>query len=293
MNRNAATAKLRAELTDIKRTEQVQNSAFELVRNNSLGLTEERRRVARPGAQRIDMMGCRIDNLSMEETIQTIDGFIRSGRPHQHVVVNVDKLVKASRDTELRRIINECALVNVDGMPVVWASRLLSKPLKERVAGVDLFEELMRRSSTKGWRVFLLGAQEEVVAGVKTVYERKYPGLTIAGYRNGYWKPEEEAGVVEQIKAAKADLLFVAISSPKKEQFLGKYQAEMKIPFAMGVGGTFDVAVGKVKRAPLWMQKSGLEWFYRFLQEPRRMFKRYFIDDAAFFGLLVKEFIRR
>lgn len=243
--------------------------------------------------ERIEIMGCQIDNLTMEETIQTIDGFIRSGKPHQHVVVNVDKLVKASRDVQLRNIINGCALVNVDGMPVVWASRLLSKPLKERVAGVDLFEELMRRSATKGWRVFLLGAQEDVVAGVKTVYERKYPGLTIAGYRNGYWKPEEEAGVVEQIKAAKADLLFVAISSPKKEQFLGKYQAEMKIPFAMGVGGTFDVAVGKVKRAPLWMQKSGLEWFYRFLQEPRRMFKRYFIDDAAFFGLLVKEFVRR
>lgn len=238
---------------------------------------------------RIEMMGCQVDNLSMEETLQTIEGFIKSGLPHQHVVVNVDKLVKASRDPELRRIINECALINVDGMPVVWASRLLGKGLKERVAGVDLFESLMHRSSEKGWRVFLLGAKEEVVSGVKTLYEKKYPGLVVAGYRNGYWKADEEAGVVEQIKAAKADLLFVAISSPKKEQFLGRYQAEMKIPFAMGVGGTFDVAVGKVKRAPLWMQQAGLEWFYRFLQEPRRMFKRYFVDDMAFFWLLLKE----
>ena len=238
---------------------------------------------------RIEMMGCHIDNLTMEETLQTVEGFIKSGKQHQHVVVNVDQLVKASRDPELRRIINECALINVDGMPVVWASRLVGKPLKERIAGVDLFESLMQRSASKGWRVYLLGAREDVVSGVKQIYEKKYPGLVVAGYRNGYWKPEEEARVVAQVTAAKADLLFVAISSPKKEHFLGRYQAEMKIPFAMGVGGTFDVAVGKVKRAPMWMQNAGLEWFYRFLQEPRRMFKRYFVDDMAFFWLLVKE----
>ena len=243
--------------------------------------------------ERIEMMGCQIDNLTMEETLGRVEQFIASGQPHQHVVVNVDKLVKASRDAELRQIINDCALINVDGMPVVWASRLLGKPLKSRVAGVDLFEALMQRASTKQWRVFLLGAREEVVSGVKSLYEAKYPGLVVAGYRNGYWKADEEPAVVEQIKAAQADLLFVAISSPKKEQFLGQYQAEMKIPFAMGVGGTFDVAVGKVKRAPLWMQNNGLEWFYRFLQEPRRMFKRYFIDDIAFFWLLAKEATRR
>jgi N-acetylglucosaminyldiphosphoundecaprenol N-acetyl-beta-D-mannosaminyltransferase len=241
-------------------------------------------------SERITLMGCSIDNLSMEETLQTIEGFIHTGRPHQHVVVNVDKLVKASRDPELRQIINDCALVNVDGMPVVWASRLLGKPLKERVAGVDLFEALMRRAGDKGWRVFLLGAKEEVVSKVAATYQHKYPRLVLAGYRNGYWKGEaEEAQVVEQIRDARPDLLFVAISSPKKEQFLGRWQAEMQIPFAMGVGGTFDVAIGHVKRAPVWMQKSGLEWFYRFLQEPRRMFRRYFIEDMAFVWLFIKE----
>lgn len=244
-------------------------------------------------SERITMMGCQIDNLSMEDTLQKIEGFIHSGLPHQHVVVNVDKLVKAERDPELRRIINECALINVDGMPVVWASRLLGKPLKERVAGVDLFEALMARAAQKGWRVFLLGAREEVVSGVKHSYEIKYPGLVVAGYRNGYWRPEEEEGVVRQIEEARADLLFVAISSPKKEHFLGQYQARMKVPFAMGVGGTFDVAVGRVKRAPRWMQQAGLEWFYRFLQEPRRMFRRYFIEDMAFIRLLLKEASRR
>lgn len=243
--------------------------------------------------QRVEILGCKIDNLSMEETLQKVDDFIKSGRPHQHVVVNVDKLVKASRDPQLRRIINECALINADGMAVVWASRLLGKPLKERVAGVDLFESIMQRAAAKTWRVFLLGAQEEVVSRVKHDYERKYPGLTVAGYRNGYWTQEDEQSVARQIEAAQADILFVAISSPKKEQFLNRYQAEMRIPFAMGVGGTFDVAAGKVKRAPKWMQKSGFEWFYRFLQEPRRMFKRYFIEDMVFFWLLLKEAIRR
>nr|WP_316643921.1 WecB/TagA/CpsF family glycosyltransferase [uncultured Roseateles sp.] len=243
--------------------------------------------------QRIEMMGCTIDNLSMEETLQAVEGFVNSGKPHQHVVVNVDKLVKAQHDPELRKIINDCALINADGMPVVWASRLLGKPLKERVAGVDLFEALMQRAAEKGWRVFLLGAKEEIVSRVHDLYAKKYPELTFAGYRNGYWRPDEESAIVEQITSAKADLLFVAISSPKKEQFLGAYQARMRIPFAMGVGGTFDVAAGKVKRAPVWMQKSGLEWFYRFLQEPRRMFRRYFIEDMAFVGLFIREWTKR
>jgi N-acetylglucosaminyldiphosphoundecaprenol N-acetyl-beta-D-mannosaminyltransferase len=238
-------------------------------------------------------MGCYIDNLSMEETLLTIEGFIASGTPHQHVVVNVDKLVKAQADPELRQIINDCALVNVDGMPVVWASRLLGKPLKERVAGVDLFEAIMRQSAERGWRVFLLGAREEVVSAVRHIYEQKYPSIQVAGHRNGYWKPEEEADVVQQVKASRTDVLFVAISSPRKEQFLRRWQSEMRVPFAMGVGGTFDVAAGLVKRAPVWMQKVGLEWFYRFLQEPRRMFRRYFVEDMAFIGMLFREMGRR
>ncbi|MDB5916191.1 MAG: UDP-N-acetyl-D-mannosamine transferase [Massilia sp.] len=244
--------------------------------------------------QRITLMGCQIDNLSMEDTLVKVEGFIQTGRPHQHVVVNVDKLVKASRDESLRRLINDCALVNADGMPVVWASRLLGTPLKERVAGIDLFEALMERAAEKGWRVFLLGAREEVVLAVRDAYQHKYPQMRFAGWRNGYWNGEqEEAEVVEQIRASRADLLFVAISSPKKEIFLGRHQAAMKIPFAMGVGGTFDVAIGRIRRAPRWMQQSGLEWLFRFMQEPRRLFRRYFIDDMAFIWLLIKEAARR
>ncbi len=243
--------------------------------------------------ERVTLFGCNIDNVSMEETLALVEGFVRARRPHQHVVVNVDKLVKASRDEGLRRIINACDLVNVDGMPVVWASRLLGKPLKERVAGIDLFEALMGRAADKGWRVFLLGARPDVVREVAATYARRYPGLVLAGVRDGYWQGEDaEAGVVRQVRDSRADLLFVAISSPRKEQFLGLYQAEMRIPFAMGVGGSFDVATGRVKRAPAWMQTAGLEWFFRFLQEPRRMFRRYFIDDMAFIWLVIKEAAR-
>jgi N-acetylglucosaminyldiphosphoundecaprenol N-acetyl-beta-D-mannosaminyltransferase len=249
------------------------------------------KRVNREG--RVDVLGCHVDNLSMEETLGVIEGFIATGEPHQHVVVNVDKLVKARHDPALRRIINDCDLINADGMPVVWASRMLGTPLKERVAGIDLFEALMKRCAERGWRVFLLGAREEVVARVKTVYEERYPGIAIAGYRNGYWNADEEAGVAEQVRAAGTDILFVAISSPKKERFLGEWQSHMKVPFAMGVGGTFDVAVGKVSRAPVWMQRAGFEWLWRVIQEPRRMFKRYFVDDMAFFGMLARALIAR
>lgn len=229
----------------------------------------------------------------MSETVDIVGEFIYSGQPHQHVVVNVDKLVKADADPALRNIINECALVNVDGMPVVWASRLLGKPLKERVAGIDLFEALMKRAARDGWRIYLLGAVEEVVVQVCEIYRQKYSELQIVGYRNGFWSADEEPSVAKDIAAARPDILFVAISSPKKERFMANYQAEMRVPFAMGVGGTFDVVVGKVRRAPVWMQRWGFEWFHRFLQEPRRMFRRYFIDDLWFFWMVVREMVRR
>ena len=242
---------------------------------------------------RVEILGCRIDNLTMGETVDVIAGLIAGGTPSQHVVINVDKVVKARRDRKLRDVIAGCTLVNADGMPVVWASRLLGTPLKERVAGVDLFEALMRRSAQTGWRIFLLGAREEVVAAVRERYTRRYPGLVIAGHRNGYWRDEEEAEVADQVRRSRADILFVAISSPKKELFLGRWQRHMNVPFSMGVGGAFDVAAGLTRRAPRWMQNAGLEWFYRFLQEPRRMFRRYFVDSLPFFALLAREFLRR
>ncbi len=242
---------------------------------------------------RIELMNCRIDNLSMAETVETVGRFISGGGSHQHVVVNVDKMVKANRNPELLEIINSCDLINADGMPVVWAARFLGRPLKERVAGVDLFRALVERAAREGWRIYFLGARQEVVSRVVEVFCREFPNLQVCGWRDGYWKPEEEAQVVEEIRRSRPDILFVAISSPKKEQFLGQYAREMGIPFSMGVGGSFDVVAGRVRRAPLWMQKVGLEWFFRFLQEPKRMFRRYFVDDAAFLVLLWREWRKK
>lgn len=242
---------------------------------------------------RQDLFGCHVDVLNMEETIQRVEGFIISGKPHQHVVINVNKVIKAGKDENLRRIIDSCDLINCDGMPIVWASKLLGKPLPERVAGIDLFAALVERAALRGWRVFFLGAKEEVVTKVVEIFKDRYPDLQIAGYRNGYWSQEQEQEVVDSIADSKPDILFVAISSPKKEDFLGRHQTTMQVPFAMGVGGSFDVLTGLTRRAPLWMQKIGLEWFYRFLQEPRRMFGRYFIEGSAFFGLLLQELINK
>lgn len=241
---------------------------------------------SRAGGASIEMMGCRIDNLSMAETLDRIEELLTEPGWHQHVVVNVDKLVKASRDPALRDIINACDLVNADGMPVVWASRLLGKGLKERVTGIDLFEALMSRAAERGWPVFLLGARQSVVEHVAELYSRRSPPVRVVGHADGYWSAERDPEIAERVRASGARLLFVAISSPRKEAFLGRWQQHMRVPFAMGVGGTFDVVAGEVRRAPRWMQRCGLEWFFRFLQEPRRMFRRYFIDDVAFLRLL-------
>jgi N-acetylglucosaminyldiphosphoundecaprenol N-acetyl-beta-D-mannosaminyltransferase len=242
---------------------------------------------------RQQILGCAVDNLSMLETLDRVGTMIATGQPHQHVVINADKVVKAARDPELAGIISRCALINADGMPVVWASHLLGQPLKERVTGIDLFFGLLQRAEREGWRIYFLGAKEEIVTEVVRRAQQQHPALQIAGHRNGYWKPAEEKSVVEAITASRPDILFVAINSPRKEEFLAKYQLDMRVPFAMGVGGTFDVMAGLTKRAPVWMQRTGFEWFYRFLQEPRRMFRRYFIEDMGFFWLLARAMVQR
>ena len=233
------------------------------------------------------MMGCAVDNLDMEKPWAWSKVSSRSGKPHQHVVINVDKIVKASRDPALRQIINDCDLINADGMPVVWASRLLGKPLKERVTGVRSVRALMARAAEKGWRS-ICSAPARWWSAASPAVSGPLSGADPGRLPKRLLEARDEDQVVAEIAATRADILFVAISSPKKEAFLARYQAAMKMPFAMGVGGTFDVAVGLVKRAPVWMQNAGLEWFYRFLQEPRRMFRRYFIDDMAFVALFAR-----
>jgi N-acetylglucosaminyldiphosphoundecaprenol N-acetyl-beta-D-mannosaminyltransferase len=239
----------------------------------------------------VRLFGLRIDNLTMGETIVRINQMIEQGGVHQHVVVNVDKVVKASRDPQIADIVNECDLVNVDGQPVVWASRLLGQPLKERVTGIDLMVRLVEESARTGHRLYFLGAKKEILE--ETVRWARAQGAHIAGYRDGYFKADEENAVADEVAASKADILFMAVPSPKKEIFLNKHKERMGAAFVMGVGGSFDVVAGKVERAPVWMQRSGLEWFYRLYQEPRRMWRRYLVEDAAFVPLVLRELTRR
>lgn len=224
---------------------------------------------------------------SMAETASAIETAVREGRFLQHSVVNVAKLVQMRSDRELKEAVESCDIVNIDGMGVVWGARFLGLDVPERVAGIDLFNELIARSASNGFSVFLLGARPEVVARVARLLVERYPSLRIAGAHHGYFWDEEEA-IVKMIRDSGARLLFVAISSPMKEKFINRWQRELGVSFVMGVGGTFDVVAGKVARAPVWMQRAGLEWFYRLVQEPRRMWKRYLVTNMQFAWLLVK-----
>jgi N-acetylglucosaminyldiphosphoundecaprenol N-acetyl-beta-D-mannosaminyltransferase len=225
----------------------------------------------------------------MKETVALIDTSIKEKRTLHHVVINAVKVANAQKDKELRDSIINCDIINADGQGIVWASHLLGTPLPERVAGIDLMEELVKLAAERKYRLFFLGAKEEIVKSVVDIYTDKYGKDIVAGYRNGYFSKEEEPGIAKQISNSNADMLFVAMSSPKKEIFLNTYKDFIQTPFIMGVGGSFDVIAGLVKRAPKLMQKWGMEWFYRVLQEPRRMWKRYLFGNSAFVYLVLKE----
>ena len=226
---------------------------------------------------------------SMVETIALVRNRIESNQFTQHVVVNAGKIVDMQKDELLRQSVLESDIINADGMAVVWASRFLGKPLPERVAGIDLMIELVKMAYERGYKCYFLGARDEVVKKVVAVFSEKYSSSIIGGYRNGYFDEDEEEEIARDIAISGSHILFVAITSPKKEIFVSKYRHILNVPFIMGVGGSFDVVAGITKRAPLWMQRIGMEWFYRFMQEPRRMWKRYLIGNAKFVWLVLQE----
>ncbi|WP_034042339.1 WecB/TagA/CpsF family glycosyltransferase [Wocania ichthyoenteri] len=244
--------------------------------------------------EKINILNTSIDNFSMEETLKSIEAGIEKGLQLHHVVVNAGKIVAMQSDLQLRKSVNESDLINADGQAVVWASKVLGKPLKERVAGIDLMIELVRLAHQNQYKIFFFGAKEDVVKAVVDRYSNEYSPNIIAGYRNGYFKKEDEQNIAKQISNSGANILFVAISSPTKENFLYENKKLLSnVNFIMGVGGSFDVVSGKVKRAPVWMQNTGLEWFYRFIQEPRRMWKRYLVGNSKFIILVLKEKFRK
>lgn len=229
----------------------------------------------------------------MEATLARCEELIASGGPAQHVAINAAKLVAMQNDEELRQIVADCALVSADGQAVVWASRLLGDPLPARVAGIDLMHELFGLSESKGYRIFILGAKQDVLDQAVANVRERYPDARIVGTHHGYFEDSEAAGVAERVRAAQPDILFVAMPSPRKEYWLGEYGKRIQVPFVMGVGGSIDVLAGQTRRAPKALQRLGLEWAYRLAQEPRRLFARYFVGNARFCLLVMRHFFGR
>ncbi len=240
----------------------------------------------------VDIFGLPVNRITMAELLRITDECIASRKQLLLGVVNVAKVVNARKDIKLRESLEETDLIVADGLPIIWLSRLLGDPLPGRIAGIDLMYELLREANEKHFGIYFLGAKPEVVEKVVSKVRTDYPGVRIAGYRDGYFNEQQEKSVAEDIRDSHADIIFVAISPPKKEIFLKKWGQIMDVPICHGVGGSFDVFAGVTKRAPLWMQKCGLEWFYRLMQEPRRMWKRYLVTNTIFVSLCFTEVLR-
>ena len=241
------------------------------------------------------ILGIPIDNLDMEEALDCIDEFIRVGRAtgksHQIATVNTDFVVKSLQDPELRYLLQEADLTTADGMPLVWGARLLGVPLKERVAGADMVPALAARAAEKGYSMYFLGAAPGVAARAAEILQNRHPGLKIAGVHSPPKSSvlEMPLSIIEDIKTANPDILLVAFGNPKQEKWIGMYARELNVPVMIGVGGTFDFIAGMTKRAPLWMQRIGLEWLHRLLQEPRRLWRRYVVDVFAFSSFYIRQ----
>ena len=238
-------------------------------------------------AARVNVAGVEVDNLSQDEAVVAIAQMIEAGGPHYLCVINAAKAVAASRDARLRATLAQAALVTADGMSVVWAARWLGKPLKERVTGIDLFARLVKEAAARRWSVYFFGAEAESVRGVVERFKREHADLRVAGWRDGYFEPSQSKAIADGIRRSKADLLFVAMGSPAQEYWIAEHLEGTGARFAMGVGGSFDHLSGRRQRAPRWMQRRGLEWLYRLLREPRRLWRRYLLGNVQFIRLVV------
>jgi N-acetylglucosaminyldiphosphoundecaprenol N-acetyl-beta-D-mannosaminyltransferase len=243
--------------------------------------------------QSVYLFGCPFDRVDLHQAVAQVEAAIaQRGRLTQSVGVNLDQLLKMQEDPAFREIILQCDQITADGQPIIWLSRLFGDPLPERVPSVDIMEALLPLAATKGYKIFLLGTKQELLDRAAEAMRQKHPGLPIVGQRNGYFKEEDEPEIVRQINESGADMLFVAISSPKKEQFVERNRAALQVPFVMGVGGAFDIAAGQYTRAPRLVQKVGLEWAWRVAQEPKRMGPRV-LHDLKFGKYVAREALRR
>ena len=233
-----------------------------------------------------------IDNVTMSEAVQKIEQLILSKKTSYVVTPNVDHIVKLETDKEFQEVYKEAALILTDGMPLIWISKMKKTPIKEKVSGSDLFPEVCKLASQKGYKLFLLGAAEGVAAKAAENLKRKYKGLNVVGTYSpsyGFEKNEDEINrIIEMINEVKPDILAVGLGAPKQEKFLYSFRKQLNVPVALAIGASIDFEAGNVNRAPEWMQKSGLEWSYRLIKEPKRMFRRYLVDDMKIFKLVFK-----
>ena len=239
-----------------------------------------------------EVLGAPLQAMTMDAVLDLVDATIAARAQLRIGVVNAAKLVNMRRDPTLSRDVLASDIVLADGMAVVWASRVLGRPLPERIPGIDLMFEVLRQGSERGYRVFFFGATEEVLQRVTARVAADYPGVVIAGQRNGYYRPDEEEAVAAQIHAARPDVLFVAMTSPRKEHFMARWSERLDVAVWHGVGGSFDVMAGKVQRAPDRWQRLGLEWLYRVRQEPRRLWRRYLVTNTLFCAMVAAEWAR-
>jgi N-acetylglucosaminyldiphosphoundecaprenol N-acetyl-beta-D-mannosaminyltransferase len=243
---------------------------------------------------RVELLGCEFDRVTMPHAIDRCIKWCRGSRaPHTVITLNAALLCSMRRHAELRDACRRGDLIVPDGMPVVWTARLAGVPLPERVAGVDLMAGLLEAAATHRLRVFFLGARENVVADLVRRCARDHPGLIVAGARDGYFAPDEHENIVAEIRSRAPHILFVGMPSPFKETWCERHRESLEVPVIMGVGGSFDVLAGHVRRAPRLFQSLGLEWSWRFAMEPRKMWKRYLVTNSEYLWLATAEIIER
>jgi len=241
----------------------------------------------------VDIFGISIDNIRQKEAIEAINQLIEERKPAYVVTPNVHHINVLQKDKEFRKIYSRAALVLPDSRPLMWASRILRQPIRERVAGSDLLPLLCQNAAQKKYRLFFLGSAPGVAKKAAEILTQKYPGLIFAGTHSpsfGFENNEKEnREIVDFIKQCRPDILFVGIGAPKQEKWIYRHLDELHIPVSMAVGASFDFIAGTEKRAPRWMQNIGLEWFFRFCQEPTRLWERYLFGNAVFIYLVFKE----
>ncbi len=220
--------------------------------------------------ERVEILGVHVDAVTMSQAVERVAQLIAAGKPSLVATANAEMLLRATHDDELKTILNAAKLVVPDGAGTVWAARHLGKFMPERVAGADLVLELMKLAPAKSWKFFMFGAAPGIADKAKLKAEILCPGIKIVGTRNGYFTAADESDIIAQIKNSRADVLLAALGVPKQEKWLAAHLHELNVPVSIGVGGTFDVMAGVVKRAPLWMQRARLEWLFRAMLQPSR-----------------------